>query len=1151
MQHLKIQPAPQHSESGAYVTMNRERWYQIRDVDHLSPFFITLASGSDHWLFLSSTSGLTAGRRAPEFALFPYITVDRIHESHGHTGAFTHFRVRSGGERHLWSPWLHKRAWKGNCSRNLYKNSLGTKVCFEEINHTLNLCYRLTWATSDIYGFVVSSELVNLGRTDLSVELLSGLQNILPANTPRAMQETSSNLVDAYKRSELDPSTRLGLFTLYSAISDRAQANESLRANTAFVVGIENPEILIDQREIDAFVLEEPQLQTMNTRGVRGAYMVHTTVHLSPQSPAQWSIVANLQLSHSAVTHLRALLLNSHDLQTDIQKDVASTEQKLVKLVAGADGLQTAAEEAVTVHHYANTLFNLMRGGTFVDGGVINKADFIASIAAFDQHLVTEGSAAIADLPDQFQREALNRAMANQGNRQLRRLALDYLPISFGRRHGDPSRPWNHFDIKLTDAHGKRALAYEGNWRDIFQNWEALGISYPEFIENMIAKFINASTIDGYNPYRVTESGIDWEIEDPEDPWSYIGYWGDHQIIYLLKFLEMSEALHPGKLKSLLLENQFAYANVPYRLKPFEALVEDPKNTVIFDHIIAEQIDVRVSEKGNDGKLLHDADGQVYLVSLLEKLVVPLLSKLSNFIVDGGIWLNTQRPEWNDGNNALVGHGISFVTLCYLRRYTHFLQQFVESCPTSIQLTEAVGEHLNASAAALKQILAARRAGTLTDEERWRALEALGTAGSEYRARVYHQESLVATAFDRDTLVELLSSALRLFDLSIAANQRSDGLFHTYNLLALKPDQIKIDRLYPMLEGQVAALSAKSLSPEGAIDLLESLFASDIYRADLETFMLYPDRALTEFLEKNVITQAQTDQSSLITQMLAAKDYRLVEPDANGSYRFQPDCVNADAVAAVLATVIPDYGLEHDAEAVASVQALYEAVFNHHAFTGRSGGMFGFEGLGCVYWHMVGKLLLAVQETVFDALDAETDADTLATLVSYYYRIRNGLGFNKSPEAFGAIPFDPYSHSPMHAGAQQPGMTGQVKEEILSRFGELGLRVEAGALTITPQLLQLAEFTTVPTSFNYLDLAGHWQEKALQEGTLAFTWCQIPIIYKLGQDGFSIMVHDADATSLIHGQSLSVAQTQSIMAREGIITALEVAIPRTLLLQTD
>lgn len=338
MQHLKIQPAPQHSESGAYVTMNRERWYQIRDVDHLSPFFITLASGSDHWLFLSSTSGLTAGRRAPEFALFPYITVDRIHESHGHTGAFTHFRVRSGGERHLWSPWLHKRAWKGNCSRNLYKNSLGTKVCFEEINHTLNLCYRLTWATSDIYGFVVSSELVNLGRTDLSVELLSGLQNILPANTPRAMQETSSNLVDAYKRSELDPSTRLGLFTLYSAISDRAQANESLRANTAFVVGIENPEILIDQREIDAFVLEEPQLQTMNTRGVRGAYMVHTTVHLSPQSPAQWSIVANLQLSHSAVTHLRALLLNSHDLQTDIQKDVASTEQKLVKLVAGADG---------------------------------------------------------------------------------------------------------------------------------------------------------------------------------------------------------------------------------------------------------------------------------------------------------------------------------------------------------------------------------------------------------------------------------------------------------------------------------------------------------------------------------------------------------------------------------------------------------------------------------------------------------------------------------------------------------------------------------------------------------------------------------------------------------------------------------------------
>ena len=31
--------------------------------------------------------------------------------------------------------------------------------------------------------------------------------------------------------------------------------------------------------------------------------------------------------------------------------------------------------------------------------------------------------------------------------------------------------------------------------------------------------------------------------------------------------------------------------------------------------------------------------------------------------------MNTQRPEWNDANNALVGNGVSMVTFYYLRRF--------------------------------------------------------------------------------------------------------------------------------------------------------------------------------------------------------------------------------------------------------------------------------------------------------------------------------------------------------------------------------------------------------------------------------------------------------------------------------------------------
>jgi hypothetical protein len=57
-----------------------ERYYAIENVDKMSPFLISLVSDSDHWLFVSSYGGLTAGRVSPETALFPYHSVDKIHD---------------------------------------------------------------------------------------------------------------------------------------------------------------------------------------------------------------------------------------------------------------------------------------------------------------------------------------------------------------------------------------------------------------------------------------------------------------------------------------------------------------------------------------------------------------------------------------------------------------------------------------------------------------------------------------------------------------------------------------------------------------------------------------------------------------------------------------------------------------------------------------------------------------------------------------------------------------------------------------------------------------------------------------------------------------------------------------------------------------
>ena len=100
---------------------------------------------------------------------------------------------------------------------------------------------------------------------------------------------------------------------------------------------------------------------------------------------------------------------------------------------------------------------------------------------------------------------------------------------------------------------------------------------------------------------------------------------------------------------------------------------QDSKNTISFNDEKNEKIEFLVKHMGTDGKLVLDATNKVYLVTLCEKLLVPILAKASNMVVDGGIWLNTQRPEWNDANNAIVGNGLSMVTLYYMRRYTQFM----------------------------------------------------------------------------------------------------------------------------------------------------------------------------------------------------------------------------------------------------------------------------------------------------------------------------------------------------------------------------------------------------------------------------------------------------------------------------------------------
>lgn len=1136
-------PSPSYeSVSGKFVTLAGERYYLIENVDKIAPFFISLISNSDHWLFISSTGGLTAGRVSPETALFPYVTVDKIHESAPHTGSKTLLRAEVDGQIHFWEPFNPEHDHRYTLSRNLYKNQLGNKLLFEEVNHNLQLTFRYGWSFSDSYGFVRHCELENSGANRCRLEVLDGLQNILPAGTPRFTQTNSSCLVDAYKWSELDEQSGLAFFTLYSGITDRAEPCESLKANTVFCLGLEGHRVLLSSEQLEAFRQGCALTQEPHTRGIRGAYLVNASLELATQTSQRWQLVADIEQSQADAASLRRQLNDKAAVTAAIADSVEQGCDELARIMASADGFEATAEETVSAHHYANVLFNVLRGGIFDNQYQVCAQDFCATVKMFNAGVYQQHRDWLDCLPVQLDYLELMAEILRRGDVQLERLATEYLPITFGRRHGDPSRPWNQFAIKLKDDQGRRLLSYQGNWRDIFQNWEALTFSYPEFIESVIAKFVNASTVDGYNPYRITKEGIDWEVEDPEDPWSYIGYWGDHQIIYLQKLLELSQQFHPAQLNALLHKPIFCYANVPYRIKPFEALLKNAKSTVGYDQNKATLIEQRVAELGADGKLVLDGAGKVYQVNLLEKLLVPLLSKLGNLVLDGGIWLNTQRPEWNDANNALVGQGLSMVTLYYMRRYLTFLQSLLSSQPSATQtdginLSSKVAQWLNETAAALDGIRDTLDKGPITANQRFSLLTKLGQAASHYRETFYQQGNFSgSTVVAPEQVTALLDNALTAIDHSIKSNRREDGLYHAYNLLALKPDAADVDTLYPMLEGQVAALSAGAIAPAEAVELLETLFESDIFRPDQNTFMLYPDRSLPGFLDKNRVPAQGVKAIPLLMQMLEQQDHQLVVRDAEGCYRFQAELHNVDDLNARLDSLTPLYGDQVEA-ARPALQALYEQVFNHKAFTGRSGGMFGFEGLGSIYWHMVSKVLLAVQENFFAAREQGAPAATCERLAQLYYRVREGIGFNKTPAEYGAFPTDPYSHTPKHAGAQQPGMTGQVKEEVLTRFGELGVRVSEGSVKFDPCLLRECEFTTEPKEFRFLDVNGQWQTLTVPAQALAFTWCQLPLVYRLDNSAKPgvVLSWDNGEQQEVSELALSVEVASEIFRRSGRI----------------
>jgi len=121
-------------------------------------------------------------------------------------------------------------------------------------------------------------------------------------------------------------------------------------------------------------------------------------------------------------------------------------------------------------------------------------------------------------------------------------------------------------------------------------------------------------------------------------------------------------------------------------------------------------------------------------------------------------------------------------------------------------------------------------------------------------------------------------------------------------------------------------------------------------------------------------------------------------------------------------------------------------------------------------------------------------------------------------------------------------MTGQVKEDFISRFGEMGVLVRNGKIEFNTGLLDKDEFLTKSQVFYYYDVNGKQQTLMLNPGMLAFTICQVPIIYITADKQKIVVTKKEGLEEEIDGLAIGTSLSRTIFRREDNIKKIQVLI---------
>jgi len=332
--------------TGEFVDVDGERYYVIRNVDRMPPFFVSVISSADHWLFALF---LRRPDRRPNFT--GNGAVFRMFPSTGSTSAirtpaarrscgYACRTGRSSGAVQPGTRWPLRHQPQSLQERPRQQALLrgdqsrpGPRLPLY-VGHQRPAWFRAPVRTSQPRD------------ATLRIELVDGLQNILPAGTPMLVQANSSNLVDAYKWTELDAGTGLAMYALYSRISDRAEPAESLRAHVVYGLGLDAPTVLLSSLQLDDFRLGKPMAKEERKRASAVPISSQPASCFRPRVAAM-ADRGDVGRTQGQVVDIIRRVADPAAAAQAVARSVDAGCDELARIMAAADGFQCAAEEPV------------------------------------------------------------------------------------------------------------------------------------------------------------------------------------------------------------------------------------------------------------------------------------------------------------------------------------------------------------------------------------------------------------------------------------------------------------------------------------------------------------------------------------------------------------------------------------------------------------------------------------------------------------------------------------------------------------------------------------------------------------------------------------------------------------------------------------